>query len=302
MIHNSVIELIGHTPMVKINKIVGPEDADVLVKIEKMNIGGSVKDRLALYLIEDAEKRHPDIRSRVIIEATSGNTGIGLAMIGAIKGYKIAIVMPGSVSVERRKIIKAYGAQLILSPGDQGTAGAITLKNELVAKDPDKYIPLNQFESEVNVLSHFETTAEEILQDTGGKIDMVVIAVGTAGTGIGISKKLKAFDPGIKVVGVTPQLGTSIQGLRNPRDKNASKIFDERYFDEMIEIAPEEVPLTYGFSRRLAREEGILAGMSSGTAMYIAAQKAKELGKGKTIVTLLADSGERYLSTELFES
>jgi len=301
MIYDSILNLIGNTPMVRINKMVGSEDAEILVKLEKMNIGGSVKDRLALYLVEDAKKNHPDIEDKIIIEATSGNTGIGLAMIGAVKGYKIAIVMPESVSIERRKIIKAYGAQLILSPGDKGTGGAITLKDEMVAKEPEKYIPLNQFGSEINILSHFETTAEEIWRDTDGKIDMVVIAVGTAGTGIGISKKLKARNPDIKIVGVTPELGTSIQGLRNPREENGSKIYSAEYFDEMIELSPEEIPLTHEFSRRLAREEGILSGMSSGAAMYTAVRKAKELGRGKRIVTLLADSGERYLSTDLFE-
>jgi cysteine synthase len=301
MIHDNILSLIGRTPLVRINHIVGPDSAEILVKLEQMNVGGSVKDRLALYLIQDAERRHPDIADKIIIEATSGNTGIGMAMIGAIKGYAIAIVMPESVSVERRKLIQAYGAQLILSPGSEGTGGAITLKNEIVAKEPEKYISLNQFESPVNIQAHFETTAEEILQDTGGKLDMVVIAVGTAGTGIGISRKLKAHNPDIMIVGVTPQLGTSIQGLRNPREKNSSKIYDSRYFDEMIEISPEELPATFEYSRRLAREEGILPGMSSGTAMYVAVRKAKDLGKGKRIVTLLADSGERYLSTNLFE-
>jgi len=301
MIYETILDLIGHTPLVRINKMVGDEDAEILVKLEKMNVGGSVKDRLALYLIEDAERSHPDIKNKIIIEATSGNTGIGLAMIGAVKGYKIAIVMPASVSIERRKIIKAYGAELILSPAEQGTAGAIDLKNEMVAKEPEKYIPLDQFGSAINILSHFETTAEEILQDTDGKIDMVVIAVGTAGTGIGISQKLKAHNPDIKIVGVTPQIGTSIQGLRNPQEKNSSKIYDAKYFDEMIEISLEELPTTFEFSRRLAHEEGILSGMSSGAAMYVAVRKAKELGKGKRVVTLLADSGERYLSTDLFE-
>jgi cysteinyl-tRNA synthetase len=293
--------LIGHTPLVKINKIVGPEDAEVFAKLEKLSAGGSVKDRLALYLIADAEKKHPDIKNKIIIEATSGNTGIGLAMIGAMKGYKIAIVMPESVSLERRRIIDAYGAQLILSPGNKGTAGSIDLKNEMVASAPEKYIALDQFANAVNIQAHFETTAEEILQDTGGNIDMVVIAVGTAGTGVGISQKLKAHNPDIKIIGVTPQLGTSIQGLRNPKEKNATQLFDAKYFDELIEIPAENIPQVYEFARRLAREEGIISGMSSGAAMCVAAQKAQLLGKGKKIVTLFADSGERYLSTDLFE-
>ncbi|MDD3006406.1 MAG: PLP-dependent cysteine synthase family protein [Candidatus Pacebacteria bacterium] len=300
MIYNSILDLIGHTPLVRINKITESEDAEILVKLEKLNVGGSVKDRLGLYLIMDAEKKYPDIKDRTIIEATSGSTGIALSMIGAMKGYKITIVMPAGVSEERRKIIKAYGAELILSPADQGTGGSIALKKEMIAKNPEKYIAVDQHENPANIAAHFETTAEEIWQDTEGRIDMVVIAVGTAGTGIGISRKLKAYNPEIKIIGVTPRLGASIQGLRNPREANGSKLFDEKYFDEMIELSSDEIPLTYEFSRRLAREEGILAGMSAGAAMYVAVCKAKELGKGKRIVTLLADSGERYLSTELF--
>ncbi len=286
--------------MVRINKMVGPEDAEILAKLEKMNVGGSVKDRLGYYLIKEAEEKYPDIANRTIIEATSGSTGIALAMIGALKGYKVLIVMPAGVSLERRKIIRAYGAELILSPAEEGTGGAIALKKDLVNKEPEKYAPVNQHESTVGIDAHYETTAEEIWKDTEGKLDMVVIAVGTAGTGIGISKKFKERNPKIKIVGVTPEIGTSIQGLRNPKEKNGSLIFDEKYFDEMVVISADEIPVTYEYSRRLAREEGILSGMSSGAAMYVAVRKAKELGKGKRIVTLLADSGERYLSTDLF--
>lgn len=301
MIYDSIQDLIGNTPLVRINKLVGAGDAELLAKLEKMNVGGSVKDRLGLYLIREAEARYPDIRDKIIIEATSGSTGIALAMMGALRGYKVAIVMPESVSMERRKIVKAYGAALILSSGSEGTGGAIALKKKLLAEYPEKYIAVDQHESPANAQAHFETTAEEIWRDTEGRLDMVVIAVGTAGTGIGISRKLKTLDPAVRIIGVTPQLGTSIQGLRNPREQNGSMIYDEKYFDEMVEITPEEIPLTYEYSRRLAREEGILSGMSAGAAMYVALKKAKELGSGKRIVTLLADSGERYLSTELFE-
>lgn len=300
MIHENILDLIGHTPLVRINKMVGARDAELLVKLEKMNVGGSVKDRLGLYLIREAERKHPDLRNKTIIEATSGSTGIALAMIGALKGYRVTIVMPEGVSMERRKIIEAYGAELLLSPAEKGTGGAIQLKKEMVAREPDKYVPLNQHESPANIAAHYETTAEEILADTEGKLDMVVVAVGTAGTGIGISQRLKQHDSAIRLVGVTPRLGTSIQGLRNPREENGSRIFEEKYFDEMVEIAPEEIAETFESTRALAREEGILAGMSSGAAMYVAVRKAKELGEGKRIVTLLADSGERYLSTPLF--
>lgn len=301
MINTSVIDLIGKTPMVRLNRMVSPKDAEIWVKLEKMNIGGSVKDRLALYLIEDAEKKFSDIKDRVLIEASSGSTGIALAMIAAVKGYRIAIVMPESVSVERRQLIKAYGAGLFLSPGEKGTGGAIELKYEMIAKNPDKYISIDQHKNEVNILSHFETTAREILDDTEGKFDMLVVAIGTGGTGIGISRKIKAYNPDIKVVGVTPALGVSLQGLRNPMEKNGSQIFDASYFDEIIEFSAGEIAKIFEFSRRLASEEGILAGMSSGVAMYIASRKAQELGRGKTIVTIFPDSGERYLSTNLFE-
>lgn len=300
MVYDSILDLIGHTPLVRINKMVGSEDAEILAKLEKMNVGGSVKDRLGHYLIMEAEKNFPDIKERTIIEATSGSTGIALAMIGALKGYRVTIIMPASVSLERRKIIRAYGAELVLSPAEEGTGGAIALKKKMIAEDPDKYAPVDQHESQANIDAHYETTAEEIWQDAEGKIDMVVIAVGTAGTGIGISKKFKERNPEIKIVGVTPEIGTSIQGLRNPKEKNGSLIFDEKYFDEMVMISADEIPVTYEYSRRLAREEGILSGMSSGAAMYVAVKKAKELGRGKRIVTLLADSGERYLSTDLF--
>lgn len=301
MISQNIIDLIGKTPMVRLNKIVGADDAEVWAKLEKMNIGGSIKDRLALYLIEDAEKKFSDVRDRVLIEASSGSTGIALAMIAAVKGYKMTIVMPESVSVERRQLIKSYGAELVLSPGEKGTGGAIDLKYEMIAKDPDKYISIDQHKNEVNILAHFETTAQEILDDTGGKFDMLVVAIGTGGTGIGISKKIKAFNPDIRIVGITPELGVSLQGLRNPMEKNGSQIFDASYFDEIIEFSADEMEKIFDFSRRLASEEGILAGMSSGAAMYIASRKAKELGSGKTIVTIFPDSGERYLSTNLFE-
>ncbi|MFA7170259.1 MAG: PLP-dependent cysteine synthase family protein [Candidatus Paceibacterota bacterium] len=301
MIHNDILSLVGHTPLVKINRIVGADDAEIFVKLEKMNIGGSVKDRLAMYLIQDAERKNGDIKNRTLIEASSGSTGISLAMIAAVKGYALTIVMPESVSIERRKLIKAYGAELILSDGSKGTGGAIELKSKIVADNPQQFIPLDQHSNPANVLSHFETTAEEILEDIGEKVDMMIFAIGTGGTAIGISKKMKAFNPEIKVVGVTPKVGVSIQGIRNPMEKNGSEVFDESYFDEIVEMDESGVKKSYEFSRRLAKEEGILSGMSSGAAMCVAVDKAKILGKGKTIVTLLADSGERYLSTNLFE-
>lgn len=301
MIHKNILSLIGNTPIVKINKLAGKKDAKILAKLEEYNIGGSVKDRMALYLIEDAEKNGRIDKNKILLEASSGNTGIAMSMIASVKGYKISIVIPEAVSVERRKLIKAYGAELILSPGDKGTAGAVELKNKMLAENPEKYINLDQFKNPANIRAHYETTGEEIWKQTKGKLDMMVLSVGTAGTGVGVSKKLKEYNPAIKIVAVMPALGAPIQGLRNPKEPNPTQLFDEKAFDEVIEIPKETVPATHVIGRELAKKEGILAGMSSAAAMYIALKKAKTLGKGKTIVVILPDTGERYLSTILFE-
>jgi cysteine synthase len=301
MIYNNILELIGNTPIVKINKLVDKDDATLLAKLEWYNIGGSVKDRMAKYLIEYAEASGKLKKDKIILEATSGNTGIALAMIAAFKGCKIAIIMPESVSIERRKIIKAYGAELILSPGEKGTAGAIELKQKLLKENPDKYIDIDQFKDPANILAHYETTGKEIIEQTGGKVDTIVVGIGTAGTGVGVSMRVKEFNPEIKVVGVTPELGLSIQGLRNPKEAYPTQLFRREAFDEYIEIKKEEMPKVFEVARRMAREEGLLIGMSSAAVMYIAVKKAKEVGKGKTIVAVLPDSGLKYLSTNLYE-
>ncbi len=302
MIHENILSLIGKTPMVKINKLTGAGDARILAKMESFNVGGSVKDRMALFIIEDAEKSGKLTKDKILLEASSGNTGIAMAMIAATKGYKITVVMPESVSVERRKLIKAYGAELILSPAAEGTGGAVSLKDKLLSKNSQKYINLDQFKNPANILAHYETTGKEIIEQTHGEVDMIVLGVGTAGTGVGVSRRLKEYDSNIKIVGVMPGLGVSVQGLRNPKELNPTRLFDKKVFDEIIEISKNTVPATYEITKKLAKEEGILAGMSSGAAMYVALNKAKELGKGKTIVVILPDTGERYLSTDLFES
>jgi cysteine synthase len=301
IVANDITELIGRTPMVKINKLTKPKDATIYAKLEWYNIGGSVKDRMALYILRKAEAEGKLKKKKTILEATSGNAGIALAMLAAVMGYKIILVMPESVSIERRKIIKAYGAELILSPGEKGTAGAIELKEKLLKENSKKYVEVNQFEDPANILAHYETTGKEILEQTGGKVDMVVVGVGTGGTGVGISKRVKEYNPKIKVVGVVPKLETNIQGLRNPKDRYPTKLFKEEYFDEIVEIGKNEIERTFEVARELAKKEGLLAGMSSGAIMYVALKKAKELGKGKTIVAVLPDGGERYLSTKLFE-
>lgn len=295
-----MLGLVGNTPMVKINKIVSDGDAEVLAKLEGQNLGGSIKGGMALYMIEDAEKSGRLKKDKVLIEASSGNTGIAMAIIAGIKGYKIKIVIPESVSVERRKLIKAYGAELVLSPGEKGTDGATEVKNRLLKENPDKYVNLNQFENPANVLAHCKITGKEILEQTNGNIDMVVLGVGTAGTGVGVSECLKEYNSEIKIVGVMPEIGVKIQGLRNSQEVKNARFFQKDAFDEIVEISNREIPRTFAVARELASKEGILAGMSSGAAMYVALRKAKELKKGKTIVVILPDTGERYLSTELF--
>ncbi|MEM3406680.1 MAG: PLP-dependent cysteine synthase family protein [Nitrososphaerota archaeon] len=301
IVANSIIDLIGKTPMVKINKLTKPEDATIYVKLEWYNIGGSVKDRMVLYLIEYAEASGKLSKEKTILEATSGNTGIALAMIAAIKGYKITIIMPESVSIERRKIIKAYGAELILSPGEKGTGGAIELKQKILKENPEKYIDIDQFKDPANILAHYQTTGKEILEQTNGKVDMIIVGIGTAGTGVGVSMRLKEYNPNIKIVGVMPSLGVSIQGLRNPKEAYPTQLFRREFFDEIIEIEKEEIPKIFEVARRVIREEGLLIGISSGAIMYIALKKASEIGKDKIIVAILPDSGMKYLSTELFE-
>jgi cysteine synthase len=300
-IYNNIKGLIGNTPIIRINKLVSESDANVYAKLEWYNIGGSVKDRLALYLIEYAEAQGKIHKDKIILEATSGNTGIGLAMIAAIKGYKIDIVMPESVSIERRKIIKAYGANLILSPGEKGTGGAVELKKELLIKYPDKYIDLDQFKDPANILAHYQTTGREIIEQMEGKFDMVVVGIGTAGTGVGVSMRVKEFNPNIKIIGVMPKLGVKIQGMRNPKEQNPTQLFRQEAFDEVVEIENSEIPETYKVIRETASKEGLLIGMSSGSVLYVALKKAKTLGKGKNIVAILPDNGMKYLSTDIFE-
>ncbi|MEM2211079.1 MAG: PLP-dependent cysteine synthase family protein [Nitrososphaerales archaeon] len=300
IVASNITELIGRTPMVRINKLTEPNDATIYAKLEWFNIGGSVKDRMALYLIKYAEIAGRLDKGKVILEATSGNTGIALAMIAAAKGYKITIIMPESVSIERREIIRAYGADLILSSAEKGTGGAIELKQRLLKEHPEKYIDIDQFKDPANILAHYETTGKEILEQTNGKVDMIVVGIGTAGTGVGTSMRVKEYNPNIKIVGVMPQLGISIQGLRNPKEPYPTQLFREDKFDEIVEITKEDLPKTFEVARRAAREEGLFIGMSSGAIMYVALQKARELGKGKIIVAVLPDNGDKYLSTGLF--
>jgi len=296
-----ILDLIGQTPILRINKLPEKGSAEIWAKLEWYNVGGSVKDRMAIYLIEYAESAGLLDKEKTILEATSGNTGIALAMIAAAKGYKITITMPESVTVERRKLIKAYGAELILSPGPKGTGGAVELKQKLLEENPDKYVDINQFKDPANIMAHYQTTGPEIIRQTNSNVDLVVVGVGTAGTGVGISLKLKQFNEAIQIVGVIPELGYAIQGLRNPEEPYPTELYDRSKFDEIVEIPQNENPDIFETARRAAEEEGLLVGVSAASILYVALKKAKELGPGKTVVAVLPDSGMKYLSTQLYE-
>lgn len=300
-IASDITELIGETPMLRLRKLPGPDSAEVLAKLEWYNIGGSVKDRMARHLIEYAESAGRLTREKTILEATSGNTGIALAMISAAKGYPIAITMPESVSIERRKLIEAYGARLILTPGAKGTAGAIEHKQELIRKQPEDYIDLDQFRDPANIMAHYQTTGREIIEQTDGDVNAVVVGIGTAGTGVGTSMRLKEYNPEIKIVGVTPELGFAIQGLRNPSEPYPTQLFREESFDEIIELPRQEMAAIKVTAKKAAREEGLLVGISAAAILYVSLREARKLGRGRTVVAVLPDSGSKYLSTDLFE-
>ncbi len=294
--YSSIIERIGNTPLVEIKKLNPNARVKIFAKLESANPGGSIKDRTALYMIESAEKRGYLTREKVILEATSGNTGIGLAMIAAAKEYKLCLTMSEAASEERKKILRALGAELVFTPASQGTDGAIEEAYRLLREHPKKYFGTDQFNNEDNVNAHYYGTAPEIWTQTEGKLTAVVATLGTTGTAMGLSKRLKEYDNRIRMIGVEPYLQHKIQGLKNMRESYRPGIYDKTRLDEKVNILDEDA---FEMARRLAREEGILAGMSSGAAMFVAAQKAREMDEG-LIVVIFPDSGERYLSTELF--
>lgn len=295
-VYENSLELIGGTPLVRLKCVFS--DFSVYAKLEWYNLGGSVKDRMALYMIEYAEASGVLDRNKVILEATSGNTGIALAMIGAIKGYRVKIIMPESVSVERRKIIRAYGADLILTPAEKGTAGAIEMKKKLLAEEPEKYVDLDQFSNPVNTFAHMKGLAREILKDMNYSLDGVFLGVGTSGTGGGLSIGLKSFDPEIRVIGVIPKNGVSIQGLRSPYEENPSELFNPNHYDEIVEFG--DLTLLKEGSRELARKEGLFVGMSSAAVYAVAKQMIPEMD-GDRYVLIFPDSGMKYLSTWLYD-
>jgi len=294
----SILQCIGHTPLACIERINPNPKVTLFAKLEGNNPGGSVKDRIALYMLDIAEKTGMLTQDKIILEATSGNTGIGLAMVATAKKYRVKLTMPACVSIERRRILEAFGAELILSPSNEGTDGAIKLAHSILAEEPDKYFMPNQFDNNANVLAHYETTGKEIIEQTNGHITHFVAGMGTTGTLMGVSKRLKELNDTISIIGVEPVLNHRIQGLKNMSESMKPKIFDSANLDEHYFVNDEEA---FATTRMLAVKEGIFAGMSSGAAVHIALRKSSELQKG-VIVVILPDRGDRYLSTSLFTS
>lgn len=296
MVAKNILELIGNTPLVKINKMNPNKNVEIYAKLESFNPGGSVKDRIAKSMIEEAEKSGKLTKDKIILEPTSGNTGIGLAIVAAVKKYKVLFTMSAGVSEERRNILKAFGTEILLTPAEKGTDGAIE-KAYQMARENEKYFMPDQFNSPANVKAHYNETGKEIWEQTKGKITHFISSIGTTGTITGAGKRLKEYNPEIKIIAVEPNLGHKIQGLKNLKEAYKPGIFDKSVVDEKINIKDEDA---YETAREIAKKEGILVGMSSGGAMYVALQKAKELEKG-VIVVILPDTGERYLSTPLFK-
>ncbi|ENK1244129.1 cysteine synthase A [Clostridium sporogenes] len=303
MIYEDSINLIGNTPMFKLKNMKEENMADVYVKLEKFNPGGSIKDRAALGMIEEAEKMGKIKPGDIIVEPTSGNTGIGLAMVGRLKGYKVIIVMPDSMSIERRNMIKAYGAELVLTEGNKGMTGAIEKAEELARNKKGYFIP-QQFSNRANSKKHYETTAVEILEDVED-LDAFVASVGTGGTIAGIGRRLKEFNKNIKVIAVEPYNSPVISGGKAAPHKIQGigagfipEVYEKDVVDEVMTITDEE---SYEYARKFGVEEGILVGISSGANIAAAIKIAKKLGKGKKVVTVAPDGGEKYISTGLYD-
>ena len=293
---HTLIDEIGHTPLVEIRHLNPNPAVRVLAKLEYMNPGGSIKDRAALFMIEAGERSGELTPEKTVIEATSGNTGIGLALVCAVKGYRLLLAMSESASVERQKILRARGADILLTPGHLSTDGAIEEVYRLVRENPNQYFMTDQFNNPANYMAHKEGTSVEIWQQTEGQVTHVVATLGTCGTVMGLSMGLKGFNPEIRIIAVEPYMGHKLQGLKNLKESYCPEIFDKRRIDEKVNIDDEEA---FETTRRLAREEGLFVGMSSGAAMAVALRKARTLKSG-TLVVILPDGGERYLSTPLF--
>jgi cysteine synthase B len=293
-----IFSVIGNTPLVELKTLTNGSRVRIFGKLEGSNPGGSVKDRPAYYMIKKAVESGDLTKDKIILEPTSGNTGIAIAMIGAAKGYRVKLVMPGCVSVERSRILEAYGAEAVLTPACEGTDGAIRLARKMLAEEPEKYYMPDQFTNENNSLSHYETTGPEIFAQTEGEIDVFIAGMGTTGTLMGTGRYLKEKKPDIKIIGVEPNIGHAIQGLKNMEEAIVPKIYHPEQMDEKVNIEDDEA---YETARLLATKEGIFVGMSSGAAIAAALREAEKRDSG-IIVAILPDRGDRYLSTTLFRS
>ncbi len=293
-----VLDAIGNTPLVELVNLNSNPSVKVLAKVEGSNPGGSVKDRPAYFMIKKAEESGELTKDKIIVEATSGNMGIALAMIGAIKGYRVKLFMPECVSQERRRVLEAFGAEIVLTPAKEITDGAIKRARQFVDREPDKYYLPDQFSNGANILSHYLTTGPEIFSQTDGQVDIFVAGMGTTGTLMGVAKYLKEKKPEAKVIGIEPTVGHAIQGLKNMTEAIMPKIYNPSGLDDKITIQDEEA---FETTRLLATKEGLFVGMSSGAAVAGALKLAKGMRQG-IIVTLLPDRGDRYLSTSLFRS
>jgi len=296
--NSDMLSAIGNTPLVELTNMSPNPNVKIYAKMESLNPGGSIKDRPAYYMITKAEESGELHKGKIILEATSGNTGIALAMIGAAKGYKVELCMPQCASLERRHIIEAFGAMITLTPAEKGTDGAIDKVRALAEKYPEKYYHPDQFSNPNNTLAHYETTGPEILSQTNDNLDYFITGIGTTGTLMGVGKYLKEEKGNVKIIGVEPNLKHRIQGLKNLKEANIPSIFNPNILDEIINIDDESA---FATARELARKEGILAGISSGASVAVCIRIAQKIEKG-SIVTIIADRGERYLSTNLFRS
>ena len=292
-----ILQTIGDTPLVRINRLNPNRNATIYAKLEGLNPTGSIKDRIALSMIQQAETEGKLTKGKTIIEPTSGNTGVSLAMIGKVKGYEVEIIMSDAVSVERRQMIKAFGAKVTLTEGKLGTDGAIRKARELGRKYPHKYFMPDQFSNEYNKITHYRTTGEEIWKQTNGKIDYFVSSLGTSGTIMGVGMVLKEYNPQIKVVSAHPVKGHYIQGLKNMEEAIVPSLYEPSQIDITIMV---ETEVAYETTRQIVEKEGIFVGMSSGAAMYATIQLAKKIRSG-IIVVVFPDRGEKYLSTNLFK-
>ena len=294
----NILSAIGNTPLIELSNLNKNSKVRILGKLEGYNPGGSVKDRPAYYMVKKAEESGQLTREKTILEPTSGNMGIALAMIGAVKGYRVKLTMPDCVSTERQRILQAYNAEVVLTPAKEATDGAIRRAHQIINEAPDRHYMPNQFENENNVLAHYETTGPEIFSQTKGDIDVFIAGMGTTGTLMGVARFLKEQKPEVKIVGVEPTKGHTIQGLKNMKESIVPRIYHPEELDEKITVEDEEA---FEVTRLLAVKDGLFVGMSSGAAVVGALRIAKDMNSG-TIVVILPDRGDRYLSTTLFRS